>query len=168
MPLPIQAAPASTMPSGGSNLPDGGDGTSLTSATTPNSPAPTAATATWMPMFQIGVGQDGVPADARGLIAGEQPAGGSTSAQMGAAADKALAAATAAGAQAGQTGPSGGQPAEQGPGESGTDTGTSGGPDAQGGNVGANPSPAATSQAQREQNLRNAYGGAYDPDPNVP
>jgi hypothetical protein len=166
MPLPIQAAPASTMASGGSNLPSG-DGTSLTAATTPNSPAATAATAQWMPIFQIGVGQDGVPGDARGLIAGEQPAGGPLSAQVGAAADKALAAATAAGAASGQTGPSAGQPSMQGPGESGTDT--SGlGPDAQGGNVGANPSPAATSQAQRQANLNAAYPNGGNPDPNVP
>ena len=159
MPLPIQAAPASTMPSGGSNLPDGGDGTSLTAATTPNSSTATAATATWMPMFQIGVGQDGVPVDARGLIAGEQPAGGSTSAQMGAAADKALAAATAAGAAADQAGPSGGT-ASTNP-DGGVGPLDVGGATNEGGNQGSSPAPKASSQAQR--NANNAAASAEYP-----
>jgi hypothetical protein len=158
MPLPIQAAPAGSMPSGGSNLPagddSGGDGTSLTAATSPNNPAPTAATAQWMPVFQIGVGQDGVPADARGLIAGEQPAGGSTSAQMGVAADKALAAATAAGAAANQAGPSGGA-ASTNP-DGGVGPLDVGGASSDGGNQGSSPAPKASSAAQRAANIAQA------------
>lgn len=158
MPLPIQAAPAGSMPSGGSNLPDGEDGTSLTSANTgatAGGAAGAAAGTVWMPLFQIGVGQGGVPADARGLIAGEQPQGGSLGTQVGATADKALAAATAAGAAAGSSGPAAG--AAAGASEGGALAG--GGGDSA--NAGGNPTPKASSQAQRDAN--NAAASAEYP-----
>jgi hypothetical protein len=151
MPLPISAAPAGSMPSGGSNLPSG-DGTSLTAADSGNgavagAQAGAAAGTVWMPIFQIGVGQGGVPADARGLIAGEQPQGGSLGTQVGATADKALAAATAAGAAAGQSGPAAG--AAAGASEGSALAGGGGGDSA---NAGGNPTAKASSQAQRDAN----------------
>jgi hypothetical protein len=74
MPNPVQLAggTSGTMPSGGA-LPD----TELTSADTPDTGAGTPATDPnvqqsnqWMPVFQIGAGQNGVGVDARGLISG--------------------------------------------------------------------------------------------------
>jgi hypothetical protein len=148
----------STMPTGG----------------TDGQPQPQAnPTANWLPIMRLGQGQPGVFTDARGLIAGEPAtltskdmatsAGGIAAAMTGAVAGG------AAGATEGST--IGAQIAGGG-GNSTMPTGgtDSGGPDAQGGNVGANPSPAATSQAQREANLNNAYAqyGMQNPDPSVP
>lgn len=154
MPLPVQAAPASTMPAGGSNLP-GGDGTQTTSAGTTGAvqggQAGAAAGTGWMPVFQLGAGQAGVPSDARGLIAGEQPVGGAASKQLGTAASTAFQAATAAGSATGQSGPAAGGAAGASTGDSlGAGSGT--GPNAQGGNIGSNPAPKATTQAQRNAN----------------
>jgi hypothetical protein len=127
-------------------------------------------TTNWLPLGRLGQGQPGVFTDARGMIAGE-PA--TLTAKDVASSATGIAAAMTGAVAGGAAGASLGTSLAAGGGNStmptgGTDSG--GGPDAQGGNVGANPSPAATSQAQREANLNNAYSqyGMQNPDPSVP
>jgi hypothetical protein len=108
------------MPTGG-GLMAGGDPTELASAVTPNNigaGAGSASSATqWMPIFQLGTGNPGVPSDARALISGM----GAATAQQGNqqatanAAQTALSAGiganagtTSSGSSTGAAGPSGG------------------------------------------------------------
>jgi|SRR5882762_1432136 len=138
----------STMPAGGTDSPSGGQ-----------QPEPQAtSTAKWLPVMRIGQGQPGVFTDARGMIAGEpatltakdvaSSASGIASALSGAAAG------AAAGASTGSS--------------LGASTMPTGGTDAT--PSGAGPTPKATSQAQRQANLDQAYkeSGTVNPDPNVP
>jgi hypothetical protein len=156
MTSPVQ----STLPTGGTDSPSNGQ----------TQPQPQAnPTANWLPIMRLGQGQPGVFTDARGMIAGE-PA--TVTAKDIASAASGIAAAMTGAVAGGAAGASLGSSLAAGGGNSTMPTGgtDSGGPDAQGGNVGANPSPAATSQAQREANLNNAYSqyGMQNPDPSVP
>lgn len=163
MPLAVNTTSAGTMPSGGALTPGAGGDAELASAKTPDGTQSTAGQAQggaaggWMPIFQIGSGEDGVPTTARGLISGFQ-ASSSISAQVGAAAttatNSALAAntPTPAGSATGDTGTSGGAAGT-------TASGDQGNPDDRGaGNgpvnppAGGSPAPKATSQAQRDAN----------------
>src|ERR1700744_1108185 len=73
MPLPVQPA-ADSMPSGGSSDPNA---VPASAALPKGGTQPTAGAGAsgWMPVFQIGSGQTGVPTDARGLISGFQASG---------------------------------------------------------------------------------------------
>ena len=135
MPLPVQPA-ADSMPSGDSSDPNA----VLASAVTPNGgtqPTAGAGASGWMPVFQIGSGQTGVPTDARGLISGFQ-ASGTVGSQVSSSAGTALQNAqsalgtgggdtTSSGSATGSTAPSGGAASSQ-------------------------PAPKATSKAQRDAN----------------
>ena len=155
MTSPSSTESTSTMPTGGTDA----------------QPQPQAnPTANWLPIFRLGQGQPGVFTDARGMIAGEPAT--LTSKDMATSAGGIAAAMTGAvqGAVAGAD--IGSQLGQQMAGNSTMPTGgvDNTGPDAQGGNVGSKPSPAATSQAQREKNLNDAYAqyGMQNPDPSVP
>lgn len=120
MPLPVSTTSAGTMP-GGSGLQTTGGGdlsdpTELTSAVTPAQGAAGSAAggAQWMPVFQIGAGQEGVSTTARGLISGYSPPDGTVAQKVGAAATAATQAGlaantpTAAGSATGTAGTAGG------------------------------------------------------------
>lgn len=151
----------SAMPTGGTDSPSNGQ----------TQPQPQAnPTANWLPIMRLGQGQPGVFTDARGMIAGEPATVTAKDIASSASGIAQAMSGAVAGAVAGAT--EGSTLGAQAAGNSTMPTGgtDSGGPDAQGGNVGANPSPAATSQAQREANLNNAYSqyGMQNPDPSVP
>lgn len=105
----------------------------------------TVASGTWLPPFKVGQGLTGVFVDARGLIAGE--------------------AATATGQAATTPDTNSGDPTTSGS----TSAPAAGTIPSGGGNLpNGQPAPAATSQAQRQANLNNAYPNGGNPDPNVP
>jgi hypothetical protein len=143
MPLPVNTTSAGSMPSGASGLQTGGDTdpTELTSAVTPNQQtagqqAQGSATP-WMPVFQIGSGQSGVPNTARGLISGfqsTQTVGQTTANSATTALQNALAANTPAGSATGSAGSSGGAAGETP------------------GNANGLPTPKASSLAQQQAN----------------
>lgn len=153
MPLGVTQASAGSMPDGGGLMTGGtsgsGGGTDAVnaSAITPDGTQPTAgAGATgWMPVFQIGSGQNGVPTTARGLISGFQATptiASNTSSAANQALQDGLAAnaPTASGSATGSSGPAGGAAGS-------TDSGT--GDTA---NAGGQPTPKATSKAQQDAN----------------
>lgn len=164
MPLGVTQTSAGSMPDGGGLMTGGGsgsgDGTDAVnaSAITPDGTQPTAGQGAtgWMPVFQIGSGQNGVPTTARGLISGFQ-ASSSIAANTSNAANSALQAGLAAntpttsGSATGSTGPAGGA-------ADSTASGDQGNPDDRGAGNGpvnppsGSPAPKATSQAQRDAN----------------
>jgi hypothetical protein len=121
MPLMVTQASAGSIPGGGGLMSNGADAVDA-SAVTPDGTQQTAGqpqggSGQWMPVFQIGLGENGVPTTARGLISGFQP--GATVATKTAnsaatATQAALAANTPAGASTGQASTSGGAASSSG------------------------------------------------------
>jgi hypothetical protein len=133
MPLPVSTTSAGSIDGGGALMAgdDSGDNAQLASAVTPTGGQTAGGQASgsanpWMPVFQIGMGQSGVPTTARGLISGFQATttvGQNATNQANTALQNALAAntPTTSGSSTGSSGPAaGGASINASPGTPGT------------------------------------------------